>query len=453
MPIKQVDRSNMNKIIDLINSKNVRQAREELAQRNVVDIAALFEELDKENIVKVFRVLPKDMASDVFSYMEQEQQVHIIDSLTDSEVYHIINDLYADDTVDLLEELPASVVKKILRNTHEDRRKIINQLLNYPDSSAGSIMTVEYVNLKKEMAIDTALAYIKKTAIDKETINTCYVIGPNRILEGIVSIRKLILSDSDVLINDIMSSDIISVNTLDDQENIAKLFKKYDLLSIPVTDNEKRLVGIITIDDIVDIIDQENTEDFQKMAAMEPSSEEYLKTNVWTLARHRITWLLVLMISATVTGTIMRRYEELLQSVVILASFIPMLMDTGGNAGSQSATLIIRGLALGEIKMNDVLKVLFKELRVSMITGAILASVNFLRVFFIEGADINIAITISLALFFTVILAKLVGGILPIFAKKCKVDPALMASPLITTIVDGCALIIYFTLAILILKI
>lgn len=330
-----------------------------MAKKNVVDIAALLSEIkDKELVVKIFRILPKDIAADVFSYMEHEQKLFIINSITDAEVANIINDLYIDDTVDFLEELPANMVKKILKNTDETTRAIINQFLNYPEHSAGSIMTIEYVDLKKEMTVEEALEHIRKTGVDKETINTCYVIDENRILEGIISIRKLILCDKNSIIKDIMKKDFIYVNTLDDQETVAKLFKKYDLISIPVTDNEKRLVGIITIDDIIDIIDQENTEDLQKMAAMAPSEEEYLKTSTLQLAKNRITWLLILMISATFTGNIIRKFEDVLQSVVILAAFIPMLMDTGGNAGSQSSTLIIRGLALGEIKSKDVLKVI-----------------------------------------------------------------------------------------------
>lgn len=437
----------MKKILDLIDEKKFIEARNELKNKNVVDIASLFEEMSKENVVKIFRVLPKDIAADVFSYMEHEQKLYIIDSLTDTEVSNIIDELFIDDTVDFLEELPANVVKRVLKNTNADTRKIINQLLKYPDSSAGSIMTIEYADLKKEMTVEEAIKHIKKIGVDKETINTCYVVGDNRLLEGIVSIRKLILSDSNILIKDIMNKDMISVNTLDDQENIADLFKKYDLLSIPVTDNEKKLVGIITIDDIVDIIDQENTEDFQKMAAMAPSDEEYLKTSVWNLAKHRIVWLLVLMISATFTGNIIKKFEDVLQSVVILAAFIPMLMDTGGNAGSQSSTLVIRGLALGDITLKDALKVMYKEFRVSSIVGLVLALVNFIRVYFFEKTDLYISITVCVTLFFTIVLAKIVGGTLPIAAKKLKLDPAIMASPLITTIVDAVALVLYFSMA------
>ncbi|WP_070000083.1 magnesium transporter [Cellulosilyticum sp. I15G10I2] len=437
----------MEQVLQLIEEKKFIEARQELNRKNVVDIAMLFEEMSKENVVKVFRVLPKDIAADVFAYMEHEQRVIIIDSLTDKEVSHIINDLFIDDTVDFLEELPANVVKRVLKNTDEDTRKIINQLLKYPEGSAGSIMTIEYVNLKKEMTVEEALKHIKKTGIDKETINTCYVTSENRELHGITSIRKLILSDADVFIKDIMKTEFIYVHTLDDQEEIAELFKKYDLLSVPVTDNEQKLVGIITIDDIVDIIDQENTEDFQKMAAMTPSDEEYLKTGIWTLAKHRIVWLLVLMISATFTGNIIKRFEDVLQSVVLLAAFIPMIMDTGGNAGSQSSTLIIRGLALGEITLKDMLKVIFKEFKVSFMVGSALAVVNFIRIYYFERTSFHISLTVCITLFCTIVMAKVLGGILPIVAKKLKLDPAIMAGPLITTVVDAIALILYFTMA------
>ena len=379
--------------------------------------------------------------------MPNDMQQYIIQSITHEEMTTIIDQLYFDDVIDLLEEMPANIVKKILLNTDEKKRKLINQFLKYEEDSAGSIMTIEFVDLKKEMTVEQAIERIRKTGVDKQTINTCYVIDKNRKLEGITSIRRLILSNKDVLIKDIMKENYVFINTFDDQEYVASQFKKYDLVSMPVVDKEHRLVGIITIDDIVDIIDQENTEDFHKMAAMEPSEEEYLKTGVFELAKHRIIWLLVLMVSATFTGNIIRKSEDVLQSVVILASFIPMLMDTGGNSGSQSSTLVIRGLALGEIKLKDIFKVMWKEFRVSVVVGIALAIVNFLRVYFIEKVSFMVSITVCISLFFTVVLAKVVGGILPIVAKKLKLDPAIMASPLITTIVDAVALLIYFGIA------
>ncbi len=349
--------------------------------------------------------------------------------------------------IDIIEEMPANVVKKILKNTKEEERLLINQFLNYPENSAGSLMTIEYVDLKKEMTVKEAIDHIKETGVDKETIYTCYVTDKNRKLEGLVSLRKLVISDDDKTVDEIMERDIIYVNTHDDQEEIAYLFKKYDLMAIPVVDKEGRLTGIITIDDIVDVIEQENTEDFQKMAAMSPSEQEYLETSTLSLAKHRITWLLILMISATFTGSIIRKFEEVLQSVVILAAYIPMLMDTGGNAGAQASTLIIRGMALGEIEIKDILKVIWKELRVSTIVGVILSLVNFMRIYFIDKVSLKVAITVCSTLFFTVVLAKIVGAILPIGARKLKLDPAIMASPLITTIVDAVALILYFSMA------
>jgi len=421
--------------------------REMAYELNVVDIARLLDELDEEKALIVFRLLPKEISVEVFSYMSTEQQQYIIESITDKEIKHIIDNLFMDDTVDMLEEMPANVVKRILMHVSADRRNLINQFLKYPENSAGSIMTIEYVDLKKEMTVREALEHVRKTGIDSESIDICYVMDQNRKLEGIIPLRELVLSDENTVIEDIMETNIISVNTHMDQEEVGNLFRKYDLLAMPVVDNENRLVGIITIDDVIDIIEYENTEDFQVMAAMEPSEEEYLKTGILTLARNRIVWLLVLMISATFTGRIIRHYEDVLASVVTLAAFIPMLMDSGGNAGSQSATMVIRGLALDEIRMKDLGKVVWKEFRVSLIVGAILSSVNFLRVYFLEKTGLQIALTISLSLYFTIILAKLVGSTLPILAKKLKLDPAIMAAPMITTIVDAVALFTYFRIA------
>lgn len=434
-------------ILNLIMLGRYTEARKELADMNVVDIAQLFEEIDQQKLLVLFRILPKKVAAGVFSYIPNELQRYIIESITDKEIKNILDELFLDDTIDFLEEMPSNVVKRVLKNTDENTRKLINQFLNYPEYSAGSIMTIEYVDLKKEMTVQQAIKRIKETGIDKETIDPCYVLDKNRKLEGIVSIRKLILSDDSAIVENVMKTDIIYTNTHDDQEKLASLFKKYDLLSMPVVDNERRLVGIVTIDDVIDIIYQENTEDFQKMAAMQPSEKEYLKTKALVLAKHRILWLLILMVSASLTGSIIRRYEEILQSVVVLAAFIPMLMDTGGNAGSQSSTLIIRGLALGEINIKDGFRVLWKELKVSFLVGLGLSSVNFIRIYYLERTDLLIAATVCITLFVTVVLAKVVGGILPIIAKRFKLDPALMASPLITTIVDFLALVLYFSMA------
>jgi len=440
-------------ILELINQGKYNEAKKEIVTMNVVDIAQLFEEINRQKLLVMFRILPKEIAADVFSYISYELQRYIIESITDKEIQNIINELYLDDTIDFLEEMPSNVVKKVLKNTDETTRKLINQFLNYPEESAGSIMTIEYVDLKKEMSVKQALEHIKETGVDKETIDTCYVIDSMRILEGVISIRKLVLSEESTIIKDIMETDVVYVHTHDDQEKIASLFKRYDFTSMPVVDNERRLVGIVTIDDVVDIIEQENTEDMQKMAAMHPSEEEYLKTNVFRLARHRITWLLILMISATFTGNIIRKFNDVLQSVVILASFIPMLMDTAGNSGSQSSTLVIRGLALGEISIKDAFKVLWKEIQVGFLVAAVLSMVNFTRVYFFEKTDLMISLTVCSTLFFTIILAKIVGGMLPIIAKRMKIDPAIMASPLITTIVDAVALTIYFSTATMLLGI
>ena len=433
--------------MELFHENKFHDIRNELLKMNTVDLAQILEEADKHQLVRIFRILPKDIAAGVFTYVSAELQQLIIESITDKEIKEIVDELFLDDAVDFLEEMPANVVKKVLKNTDEHLRKLINQFLNYPEDSAGSIMTIEYVDLKKEMTVKDAIAHIKKTGVDRETINTCYVIDNNRKLEGVVSIRRLILSNETAVIKDILNDDVISIKTLDDQENAAMLFKKYDLTAMPVVDNENRLVGIITVDDIVDIIDQENTEDIQIMAAMHPSEEEYLKTDVLTLSKHRIVWLLVLMLSATFTGNIIKKFDDVLQSVVILAAFIPMLMDTGGNAGSQSSALIIRGLALGEINIKDALKVLWKEFRVGIVVGSTLAVVNFLRIYLFEKIDVHIAVAVSCTTFLTIVLAKVVGGLLPIAAKSVKLDPAIMASPLITTIVDAFSLMIYFTMA------
>ena len=434
-------------IKELIERNKLLELCEYLQELNSVDVANQLMDLEDEELVLVFRVLPKDIAAEVFSYLDKDSQQHIVESITDREVTQIVDKLFLDDTVDFIEELPANVVKKVIRNTSPQKRELINQFLQYAQYSAGSIMTIEFVDLKAYMTVKEAINHTRKTGTTKETLETCFIIDQARHLLGSVTLKDLILSEDDMIIEDIMDTNLISVQTSVDQEEVAHLFKAYDLVTMPVVDKENRLVGMITIDDVVDIIEQENTEDFQKMAAMAPNEEPYLKTPVLSLAKHRIMWLLVLMISATVTGRIIQGFEEVIQSVVILASFIPMLMDTGGNAGSQSSTLIIRGLALGEITTHDYLKVMFKELRVGSVVAIVLSVVNFLRIYFIEHVEFMVGITVCASLFFTVILAKVVGSILPIIAKKLKFDPAIMASPLITTIVDAFALIVYFMLA------
>ena len=440
-------------LLRVIRHNNISELSQVLQRMNSVDIAKSMEELDDKSLVVVFRLLTKDTSAEVFSYLDKESQQKIIELITDDEIKEIIENLFLDDTVDIIEELPANIVGKIISNTSLEKRQLINQFLKYKEDSAGAIMTIEFIDFKEGMTIKEAIDYTRRTGVNKESLDNCFIIDRERRLKGIISLKDLILSDENMLVSDVMETNIVSVKTFEDQERVASLFKTYDLLSMPVVDIENRLVGIITVDDIVDIIEQENTEDFQKMAAMEPSEQPYLKTPVLTLAKNRIVWLLVLMISATVTGSIIQGFEDVLQSVVILASFIPMLMDTGGNSGSQSSTLVIRGLALGEITTKDFFKVIFKEFRVSIVVATILSVVNFLRLYFFTSADFMISLTVCASLFFTVVLAKVVGGVLPIVSKKLKLDPAIMASPLITTIVDAFALVVYFGFARLLLGI
>ncbi|MEY8414726.1 magnesium transporter [Tissierella praeacuta] len=435
------------KLLELIQQKKYIEIKKELSEMNEVDVAELLDPLDAHMTLLIFRMLPKDLAVEVFAHFSTEQQLGIINSVTDKELEYIMDELFFDDMIDLIEEMPANIVKKVLKATKEDERKLINQFLKYPADSAGSIMTIEYVDLRKGITVKEALAHIKETGLNKETVYTCYVTDGKRTLEGFVSLRTLVTSDEELLIDDIMEDEVIRVNTHDDQESVANVFRKYGFLALPVVDNENRLTGIITVDDIMDIMEQEATEDFQIMAAMSPSEEAYLNTGVFALARHRLPWLLILMVSATFTGRIMGKFENVLASVVILSTFIPMLMDTGGNSGSQSSTLIIRGLATGEITTHDWLKVLWKELRISLIVGIVLSAINFVRLIVIEKIELSIAITVSLTLIVTVMTSKVVGGTLPLVAKKLKLDPAIMAGPLITTIVDALSLIVYFGIA------
>lgn len=438
-------------LLNLLAQGDFSNLKRQLSEMNVVDIAEFLGTLEKGQLVRVFRILPKDISASVFSYLESEDQVDIVGSITDNELGSLVGELFLDDAVDFLEEVPANVVTRVLANTDHKTRQMINTFLKYPENSAGSIMTNEMVELHDRFTVAQAIAHIRSTGVGKETIYSCYCIDNGRRLIGTVSLSDLIFNNEGAFIRDIMHEDekMICVNTMDDQEAVADIAKKYDLLSIPVVDNEKRLVGIITIDDIVDIIEEENTEDFEKMALMHPSDDEYLKTGVFTLVKNRIVWLLVLMVSATFTGKIIDNFEGMLAVMVGLTASIPMLMDTGGNSGSQSSTLIIRGLALGEIQMKDYPKVLIKEIQVGMLCGIILAVVNFGRMYLIAGPEKNIPVYIvtSLSLICAVVLSKAIGCSLPIIAKVFKLDPALMAGPLITTIVDALVLIIYFALA------
>jgi len=440
-------------IKQLLNEKRYGELKEKIKYMHIQDIAEIIDELDTKYAIILFRLLPKEIAADVFSYLSSERQGEISMMIDENELNEIVNDLFFDDKIDFLEEMPANVVKRILRNTSEAERKLINQFLQYPENSAGSLMTIEFVDLKKEMTVAEALDKIRRVGRDREIIYTCYVTDAWRKLEGIVSLKDLVLAPPDAKVEDIMKKDVIYVDTYDDQEEVAGVFKKYDFLAVPVVDQEKRLVGIITVDDIVDVIEEETTEDIQRMAAIQPTEEAYLDSTPLMIARKRILWLLILMISATVSGYIIRKYQLALETVVALAAFIPMLMDTAGNAGSQASVTVIRSLVLGELKFRDILKVIFKETQVGLLVGVALALVNFVRVCFIEGYDLSIAVTISLTLIFTVIIAKIIGGTLPMIAKRIGLDPALMASPLITTIADAISLTIYFSLAIWILHI
>lgn len=439
-------------ILELIEKKQYAKLKRLLSEINEVDIAELLEPLDANNTLLVFRMLPKDLAVEVFAHFTPEQQSGIVKDVTDRELTYILGELFFDDMIDMIEEMPANLVDKILKNTNKEQRQLINQFLKYPTDSAGSIMTIEYVDLKKDMSVKQAMAHLKASVLDKETIYTCYVTDHNRVLEGIVSLRTLVISDDKTIIKDIMEDEIIFVNTFDDQETVGGLFTKYGFMAIPVVDNENRLTGIITFDDILEVIEQEATEDFQKMAAITPSEGKYLDENIFVLAKQRITWLLILMIGAALTGGIINRFENVLSALVILTAYIPMLMDTGGNSGSQSSTLIIRGLAIGEVTLADKWRVLWKEFRISIIVGVILGGVNFVKNLVFDNTGIVVALTVSLTLTATVVISKVVGGMLPLIAKRLKLDPAIMAGPLITTIVDSLALLIYFSTASLLLN-
>ena len=435
-------------LLRLLDEGKLQEFKDKATECPPVDIAEGLEEIEDEGrVLRVFRMLPKDISSDVFSYMTSEQQQLIAESATNAELKALVDDMFMDDTVDFLEEMPANVVKKVLQNADEGTRKTINQFLNYPENSAGSLMTIEYVDLHDYFTVRKAMDYIRRTGIDKETVYTCYVVGPRRRLLGVVTVRSLLLARDSQLVSDVMEDGVISVATGTDQEEAVRLLQRYGFLSLPVVDAEGRLVGIVTVDDAVDVMEQEATEDFEKMAAMAPSEKPYLKTGVFSLARHRIVWLLVLMISGMITGGILGRYEAAIAAMPLLVTFIPMLTDTGGNAGSQSSTLVIRGLAVNEITLRDFPRVLWKELRVSLLVGVVLSAVNFVRLILTYPGSEMVALTVALTMLCTVIVAKTIGGVLPLIAKACRMDPAIMASPLITTIVDAVSLVIYFAVA------
>ncbi len=448
------------KIVSMIDERRYTELREQADGMNPADLAEIFEELPIGYYAKLYRILPKELAAETFSLMEPELQKELIDSFTDKELSDVLSEMYVDDTVDMIEEMPAVVVKRILRASTAETRNEINELLRYPKNSAGTIMTTEYVRFRKNMTVAQALEHIRKVAIDKETVYTCYVTDEDRHLIGLVTAKKLLISPLDSPLEDIMEDNVISVLTTADREEVAQMFDKYGFIAIPVVDNETRLVGIVTFDDAIDVMQEETEEDFAKMAAVTPTGEPYIKTSAVRLWKARIPWLLILMISATFTGAIISSFEAKLAACVCLTAFIPMLMDTGGNAGSQSSVTIIRGLSLGEITFKDVFRVLFKEFSVSLMCGAVLSVVAFGKIILIDRMAFGntaitpwIALVVSLTLFITVICSKLIGGALPILAKRMGFDPAVTASPIITTIVDAISLLVYFSVSTLILNI
>lgn len=437
----------LEEIKKLLDTKQYTRLRQKLSEMIEADVASVLEDLEKTDQLKLFRILPKDMAADVFSYTDVDIQHYIITSMSERDAGNIIDNLMADDAADLLEEMPASIVKKLLASASPETRRDINNLLRYPEDSAGSIMTVEFVDLKETLTVEQSIERIRNVGVDSETINICYVLDTRRKLVGTVALRYLLLSQPDEIIGEIMNENVISINTMMDQEEVARQFKKYDFTAMPVVDNENRLVGIITVDDIVDIMEQEATEDIEKMAAIVPTDKSYMRTGVFETWKKRIPWLLLLMISATFTGGIISSFEDALQASVVLTAFIPMLMDTGGNAGGQASVTIIRGLSLDEIEFRDIFKVVWKEVRVAAMCGITLGIANFAKLMIFDRVGITVSIVVCSTLVAVVIIAKLVGCTLPMFAKKLGFDPAVMASPFITTIVDAISLLIYFTIA------
>ncbi|MDO4593739.1 MAG: magnesium transporter [Tissierellia bacterium] len=438
---------------EYLKNKDYLRLSDEIRRTNPVDIKDYMQTLDLSQAVIVFRLLTKDDAAEVFAELDREDQQRLLEGFSDIEVSTVVNELYFDDMIDMLEEMPATLVKRILKNSDADERRRINMFLKFPEDSAGSIMTTEYIELKPDMTVKEALKIIKETGMDKVTVYTCYVTNETKVLLGYVSLRVMVTSDVDIKIKDLMYEDVIMVNTHDDQEDVAAIFRKYGFTALPVVDNELRLTGIITVDDIMEVMEMEATEDFHKMAALNPEEDSYMDTSVLHLAKNRIPWLLFLMISAAFSSTIIQSHQMVIQSVIALNMFIPMITDSGGNAGSQASTLVIRGMATGDIKLTDWIKVLLKELKVSLLVGSVMCFVAFLKCILFDNVEILVAITVAFTIFFTIMLSKMIGSMLPILAKKLKFDPAIMASPLITTMVDSAALIVYFKVATLILGI
>lgn len=434
-------------MLRLLSEKEYSKIRNILEEMNSADISALFQDIPADRLPLLFRLLPKELAADTFVEMEADAQALLIQGFSDNELKEVLDELYLDDAVDIVEEMPANVVKRILLNTDPNTRKMINEILKYPDDSAGSLMTIEYVSLRRHMTVEEAIKRIRRTGIDKETIYTCYITEDNRKLIGIVTVKSLLLADEALTMEDIMETNIISVSTTEDKEEVANKFNKYDLMAIPVVDDENRLVGIVTFDDAIDVMQDEATEDMEKMAAMLPSDKPYLKTSVFETWKARIPWLLLLMVSATFTGRIIASFEDALAAQIILTSYIPMLMDTGGNSGGQASVTIIRALSLGDIEFKDIFRILWKEMRVAVLCGITLAVCNFAKIILFDGVSFPVALVICITLVATVFIAKMIGCTLPIFAQKFGFDPAVMASPFITTIVDAVSLLIYFRVA------
>lgn len=434
-------------IMRLIEGKKYASVRDAMETMHAADIAVILEECPKEQVPLIFRLLPKELAAETFAQMEEDHQELLIQSFSDSELKEVVDELYVDDAADLVGEMPANVVKRILRQADPEKRKLINEILKYPEDSAGSIMTTEYVSLRPDMTVEDAIKRIRRTGVDKETINTCYVTKQNRKLLGIVTIRTLLLAEENATMQELMTEDVISALTTQDREEVALDFTKYDLSAMPVVDEENRLVGIVTVDDVMDVLQEETTEDIEKMAAIIPLDKPYLKTAAFKMFLSRVPWLLIMMLSATFTGLIITHYETALAANIVLVASIPMLMSTGGNAGSQSSVTVIRGLSIGEIEFPDILKVMWKEIRVAILCGLTLAVVSYFKFILFDGVGWDVALVISLTLFVTVAVAKIVGCTLPMIADKIGFDPAVMASPFITTIIDAVSLAIYVNIA------
>ncbi|MGI6072853.1 MAG: magnesium transporter [Lachnospiraceae bacterium] len=440
-------------ITELVQSKKYAAVRNIFSEMNPADIAEILNDFPLNELPVLFRLLPKELAAETFVEMDSDVQTHLITGFSDSELRDVLDEIFLDDAVDIVEEMPANVVKRILANTDADTRAMINKILQYPEDSAGSIMTVEYVSLRKQMTVEEALTRIRRTGTDKETIYTCYVTDYNRNLLGVVSTKALLLSEADDMIADIMETNIISAHTHTDKEEVAQMFSKYDFFVIPVVDDEGRLVGIVTVDDAMDVMEEEATEDIEKMAAIRPGDKPYTQTSVWETFKQRIPWLMLLMISATFTSLIITKFENALSTSIVLSACIPMLMDTGGNCGGQTSVTIIRSLSLGDVEFKNIFKILWKEFRVGIICGFSLAAVNFIKMLILGQGSILIMLTVSIALFCAVVISKIIGSLLPMIAEKIGFDPAVMSSPFITTIVDALTLLIYFGLAVLILRI